>query len=161
MWTRGFNSSINGQLSLKYRFARALSRWDGEHPAIIEDEVTYLAYRSRLNDSLSKSPGRTLVKENILLGIFKRLGLNGLAEENCCFVALTWDTRANVFFQSKGVPSDCLPVFLDSAGADVYSNSDSPAWELNSTAIVFASNCGRGIGLPALYRAEIGVRSLP
>jgi hypothetical protein len=119
----GFNSSINGQLSLKYRFARALSRWDGEHPAIIEDEATYLAYRSRLNDSPSKAPGRTLVKENILLGIFKRLGLDGLAEENCCFVALTWDTRANMFFQSKDVPSDCLPVFLDSAGADVYSNS--------------------------------------
>jgi hypothetical protein len=40
-------------------------------------------------------------------------------------------------------------------------NSDSPAWELNSMAIVFASDCGRGIGLPALYRAEIGVGDLP
>jgi hypothetical protein len=35
-------------------------------------------------------------------------------------------------------------------------NSGSPAWELDSKAIVFASDCGRGIGLPALYRAEIG-----
>jgi Glycosyltransferase family 87 len=34
-------------------------------------------------------------------------------------------------------------------------NSESPAWELDSKAIVFASDCGRGIGLPALYRAEI------
>jgi len=34
-------------------------------------------------------------------------------------------------------------------------NSGSPAWELDSRAIVFASDCGRGIGLPALYRAEI------
>jgi Glycosyltransferase family 87 len=40
-------------------------------------------------------------------------------------------------------------------------NSDSPEWELNSMAIVFASDCGRGIGLPALYRAEIGVGDLP
>ena len=40
-------------------------------------------------------------------------------------------------------------------------NSDSPAWELNSTAIVFASDCGRGIGLPSLYRAEIGAGDLP
>jgi hypothetical protein len=37
-------------------------------------------------------------------------------------------------------------------------NSSSPAWELNSEAIVFASDCGRGIGLPALYRAKIESR---
>jgi Tol biopolymer transport system component len=34
-------------------------------------------------------------------------------------------------------------------------NSFSPAWELNSQAIIFASDCSRGIGLPALYRARI------
>jgi Glycosyltransferase family 87/WD40-like Beta Propeller Repeat len=34
-------------------------------------------------------------------------------------------------------------------------NSSSPAWELDSKAIVFASDCGRGMGLPALYRALI------
>jgi len=34
-------------------------------------------------------------------------------------------------------------------------NSESPAWELDSKAIVFASDCGRGVGLPALYRAKI------
>jgi hypothetical protein len=34
-------------------------------------------------------------------------------------------------------------------------NSVSPAWELNSRGIVFASDCGRGIGLPALYRAQL------
>jgi Tol biopolymer transport system component len=31
-----------------------------------------------------------------------------------------------------------------------------PAWELDSRRIIFASDCGRGIGLPALYRARIG-----
>jgi hypothetical protein len=35
-------------------------------------------------------------------------------------------------------------------------NSSSPAWELDSKAVIFASDCGRGIGLPALYRARIG-----
>jgi putative Ca2+/H+ antiporter (TMEM165/GDT1 family) len=35
-------------------------------------------------------------------------------------------------------------------------NSFSPAWELDSKAIIFASDCGRGIGLPSLYRAKIG-----
>lgn len=34
-------------------------------------------------------------------------------------------------------------------------NSFAPAWELDSKAILFASDCGRGIGLPALYRAPL------
>ena len=34
-------------------------------------------------------------------------------------------------------------------------NSFSPAWGLDSKAIYFASDCGRGLGLPALYRAAI------
>jgi hypothetical protein len=38
-------------------------------------------------------------------------------------------------------------------------NSSSPAWELNSKAILFASDCGRAIGLPALYRAQVPVKS--
>jgi Tol biopolymer transport system component len=31
----------------------------------------------------------------------------------------------------------------------------SPAWELDSKAIFFTSDCQRGIGLPALYRAGV------
>ncbi len=34
-------------------------------------------------------------------------------------------------------------------------NSSSPAWELDSKAIVFQSDCGRGIGWTALYRAPL------
>jgi Tol biopolymer transport system component len=34
-------------------------------------------------------------------------------------------------------------------------NSWSPAWELDSSAIIFASDCNRAIGLPSLYRAPI------
>jgi hypothetical protein len=33
--------------------------------------------------------------------------------------------------------------------------------EMNSTAIVLGSDCGRGVGLPALYRAGIGQSNLP
>jgi len=36
-------------------------------------------------------------------------------------------------------------------------NSSSPAWESDSKAILFASDCGRGFGLPTLYRAPINV----
>ena len=34
-------------------------------------------------------------------------------------------------------------------------NSFSPAWALDSKSIVFASDCDRGLGLPALYRARL------
>jgi Glycosyltransferase family 87 len=34
-------------------------------------------------------------------------------------------------------------------------NSTSPAWELDSKGILFASDCGRGFGLPSLYRAPL------
>lgn len=34
-------------------------------------------------------------------------------------------------------------------------NSSSPAWELDSKAILFASDCERAFGLPALYRAPL------
>jgi hypothetical protein len=34
-------------------------------------------------------------------------------------------------------------------------NNSSPAWELDSRTILFASDCGRAFGLPALFRAQI------
>jgi Glycosyltransferase family 87 len=34
-------------------------------------------------------------------------------------------------------------------------DSRSPAWELDSKALIFASDCGKGIGLSVLYRAKI------
>jgi Glycosyltransferase family 87 len=34
-------------------------------------------------------------------------------------------------------------------------NNTSPVWELDSTAVIFASDCDRSTGLPALYRARI------
>jgi Tol biopolymer transport system component len=34
-------------------------------------------------------------------------------------------------------------------------NNSSPAWELDSRAIVFASDCGRAFGLTALFRTKI------
>jgi Tol biopolymer transport system component len=34
-------------------------------------------------------------------------------------------------------------------------NSYAPAWEQDSKALIFASDCGRGLGLPRLYRAVL------
>jgi hypothetical protein len=36
-----------------------------------------------------------------------------------------------------------------------FCNNDAPAWEPGSRSLVFASDCSRGLGLPALYRAEL------
>ena len=36
-----------------------------------------------------------------------------------------------------------------------YCNNSAPAWELDSSAVIFASDCGRAYGLPALYRAPV------
>jgi Glycosyltransferase family 87/WD40-like Beta Propeller Repeat len=36
-------------------------------------------------------------------------------------------------------------------------DSSWPAWQLDSRAVVFASDCGRAYGLPALYRAPVAV----
>ncbi|HEY7098522.1 MAG TPA: glycosyltransferase 87 family protein [Terriglobales bacterium] len=38
-------------------------------------------------------------------------------------------------------------------------NSYSPAWELDSKAVIFASDCDRAYGLPALFRAPVPVQN--
>jgi hypothetical protein len=43
------------------------------------------------------------------------------------------------------------------AGGDC--NSSSPAWEQDSRAVIFASDCGRGLGMPVLYRASLPLGS--
>ena len=35
-------------------------------------------------------------------------------------------------------------------------NSFAPAWQFDSQSLIFASDCGRGLGLPSLYRAATG-----
>jgi Tol biopolymer transport system component len=34
-------------------------------------------------------------------------------------------------------------------------NNNSPAWELDSSTVIFASDCGRAYGLTALYRVPV------
>jgi Tol biopolymer transport system component len=40
-------------------------------------------------------------------------------------------------------------------------NNDHPAWEAGSRSLVFASDCSRGYGLPALYRIRVRRSPLP
>lgn len=118
----GFNSSINGQLSLKYRFAKALSGWDGTSSIITEAPQVFESYRVRLNDSPAKRPGRTLGKPSILK-VFRRLQLGGIDVGSCFFVALTWDAASHAFHVSGKTPPDCLPIFLGDDGNDVFAES--------------------------------------
>ena len=39
-------------------------------------------------------------------------------------------------------------------------NSSSPEWEEDSRTLIFASDCGRGLGLPVLYRASLPLSNL-
>ena len=114
MRTRGFNSSINGQLSLKYRFVQALKLWNGK-TSIIEPEEQFSSYREHLNDS--KSNPRLLAKKSILANILKRIGLYNINPENCYFVALTNDKEPGPFVK---VAEEYLPCILNNNGKNIW-----------------------------------------
>jgi hypothetical protein len=46
---------------------------------------------------------------------------------------------------------------LTSAGC----NHESPVWEASSQSLIFTSDCGRGLGLPGLYRAKVAKTPAP
>jgi hypothetical protein len=149
---KGFNSSINGQISLKYRFAKALSRWDGKSHAICEPAELFAAYQSRLTDSNSKSPGRALAKPSILNGIFTPLGLCGLPEENCYYVALTWDLVSKEFHSCPDVPDDCLPVLLNNASVDVFRDAGNRVGWIGYKKLFDALQLGRSAEFTTAFR---------
>lgn len=61
MTARGFNSSCNGQLALKYRFAKALGQWNGVQRTIEEPAAIYEAYRRTPSDGGLGDPHRVHV----------------------------------------------------------------------------------------------------
>jgi hypothetical protein len=114
---RGFNSTINGQLSLKYRLALALSRWDGECDKLSESDSLYRAYKrpwSQLGLGDTIRWPRHLKKPNVL-SLLRNAGLAGMPLSNFRFVAWTWDREP--FFRTPAFDnSDQRPVFLDGDG---------------------------------------------
>lgn len=114
----GFNSSINGQLALKYRFATALQQASGRGGPVEEATGLLQQYRVQLRDP--RSVPRRLAKPEIVQ-IFSDCGVLGLAESRCCYVALTWDAETRPFFSDPFVArEDGLPHFVDQAGNDIY-----------------------------------------
>jgi len=115
----GFNSSINGQLALKYRFARALEASSPGVLALLEPEALRAAYASRLRDG--RSMPRRLSKLGIVRDTLTPLGLLGLSESHCEYVALTWDAPERAFFTDPDVERlDGRPVFLSGDGRDLW-----------------------------------------
>ena len=116
----GFNSTINGQISLKYRFATALANPDSNETEIVEPEPIYRAYKEQLRD-YSRNP-RHLKKPEILQ-MFGDLGLISLPETRCYYVALTWDDPTHAFTTDPHLTADNLPRFLSEDGGDVYESA--------------------------------------
>ena len=118
MTNRDFNSSINGQLSLKYRFAKSLQ--NVPERGICESREIYEHYRMRLGD---KHGPRKLLKEDVIR-VFRELGLIGIPESRCHYVGLTWDDEKHAFFKDPGVvgpevsspEEEYLPLLLDEQG---------------------------------------------
>jgi len=119
--TRGFNSSINGQLTLKYRFAHALQQWDGnpdriEEPLDLHDAYTTEPEFGGLGDP--KATPRHLGKHRILKTL-SDLNLNGHPVNRCFFVAWTWD-QESPFGDNNGLPSEFGPLLLDADTGEVW-----------------------------------------
>jgi hypothetical protein len=115
----GFNSTINGQISLKYRFAKALGNPESSTNEIIEPESIFGAYKKRLRD-YSQKP-RHLRKPEVLQ-LLDALGLMSLPEDRCCYVALTWDDPDHAFLIDARVQADNLPLLLDENCKEAFDN---------------------------------------
>jgi hypothetical protein len=119
--TVGYNSTINGELSLKYRLATALENakpHNGEIAEIVEPKPTFEQYLDRLGDT-NKRPRH--VRKPKTLKLLNALGLIGMPESRCLYVALTWDNTHHVFFNDSGVDANKnLPLFLSGSGRDLF-----------------------------------------
>lgn len=87
----GYNSTINGQLSLKFRFAHALAARDGVG-TIQEPDGLHQVYCERLQDPIRRP--RQVSKEWVT-NIFRDLVQPRLDPVNCFFVAVTPDVAWN------------------------------------------------------------------
>jgi|TARA_B100000315_G_scaffold109990_1_gene100901 hypothetical protein len=114
MEEKGFNSSINGQLSLKYRFAKALKLWNRDpNNGLEEPKKIYDEYKEVLKDKHRGKP-RKIKKPGIIEKILEPLGLKELDDERFYFVAWTWDDDDHIFFNDPEVEkNNGMPLFCD------------------------------------------------
>jgi hypothetical protein len=125
MSRKKFNSSINGQLSLKFRLTQAISTWDGgaclaEPPAILKSYARH-PQAGGLGDKSSRP--RRLEKREVL-SIFRSAGFANLPSSNCHIVALTWD-REPFFSADDFAQSEFRPLFLSEDGTEQWEQVNS------------------------------------
>jgi hypothetical protein len=107
----GFNSSINGQLSLKYRFSCALAAWNGG--VIEEPAALYAAYVQPpdLGGLGDPAPSRRHLAKFNVREILGNIQLQQLPIEQCHLVAWTHDAQP-YWDQAVVGEQDLLPRFL-------------------------------------------------
>lgn len=114
----GFNSRINGQLALKYRFAQALQQGllkGDKDTELRESNSVYAGYKDGLNDP---APTNRRLQNQKVIRLLDQYGLIGLPEERCHYVALTWDDKPERVFRAD---LDLRPRFFAATGDDQYS----------------------------------------
>lgn len=108
----GYNSSINGQFALKYRFVKALENgWNGISP-IVEPSEIHRKYIEALKDSC-KRPRR--LEKSEVLRLLDAQELREATLDNSFFVALTWDSNPGPF-KDPSTPRNLQPLFLAAEG---------------------------------------------
>jgi len=110
----GYNSKINGQLSLKYRFCKAIEGWTGEQ-SIQESENLFQQYKDRIGEN-NRRP-RRLVKKQVL-NLLEKHRFHELDLDRCFFVAMTWDREPGPFVDLN---EDLWPLFLSESGEELHS----------------------------------------
>lgn len=114
MDVKGYNSSINGQLSLDYRLTLALQDYDDNRKAVEEPSPIFEWYKKRLKETRDK-PRK--VRKRQLIDEIVIPYLKGLKLQNTFFVAMTTDKDTNPL---KLVDDNTKPVVLDENGKDVW-----------------------------------------
>jgi hypothetical protein len=119
-----FDSSINGQIALKYRFSQALQCWDGQRTRIVEPESLWLAYkRSPMDGGLDDPAERPRrVQKPAVLALLEKHSLFQLPADHFHFVALTSDDLP--FWNEQVLQGKPRPLFLDACASprDVWEN---------------------------------------
>jgi len=114
---KGYNSSINGQLALKYRFVQALKTKDSKSHIIRETKEMYNAYKEVLFDP--RGYPRTLKRSTVIEKILKPNQFNKACLSNSYFIAMTVEEDGyNPFTDTEN--NDILPVILDEKSENVW-----------------------------------------
>jgi hypothetical protein len=107
---KGFNSSLNGQLELKYRFTRALKNWNAPATAIEEDPGWILKTEYDKDQ-------KTLQNPHVLTDVISKYGLKTTIE-NYYYIVLTTDTTNPL----EKLDQNIQPEFFDNTGNDCWND---------------------------------------